>query len=425
MVITRGKGVFVYDEAGQEYLEAMAGLWCANLGFSDQRLIDAGTRQFQTLPFYHAFFNKSPQIDIELSEKLIQLAPVPMSKVLFACSGSESNDTAIKLVWYYNNALGRPEKKKIISRINAYHGVTIATASLTGLAANHQDFDLPIDRILHTDCPHFYRFGQPDETEADFATRLANSLEQLIQREGPETIAAFIAEPVMAAGGVIVPPATYFDKIQPILKRYDILFLVDEVVCGFGRTGNLFGCQTFNLQPDMITLAKGLSAAYQPISALLISEPIYQVLVQQSEKLGVFGHGFTYGGHPVAAAVALAALNVYEGDRIVEHVRQVSPRFQEGLRQFSDHPLIGEIRGIGLIAAVELVRDRHTKQPFDPAQQVGAYLVQRAQHHGLILRPRGDAIAMSPPLIINEAEIDLLLERFGKALDETWTWINA
>lgn len=420
LVITRGDGVFVYDEAGHSYLEGMAGLWCATLGFSESRLVEAGIQQLKTLPFYHTFYNKVPKIDAELADRLVRIAPGAMSKALFAGSGSESNDTALKLTWYYNNAIGRPNKKKIISRVNAYHGVTIATASLTGMVTNHLDFDLPIERVLHTDCPHLYRFGLPSETEEEFATRLARSLENLILKEGPETIAAFIAEPVMAAGGVIVPPETYFDKIQAVLKRYDILFIVDEVVCGFGRTGNLFGSQTFNIQPDMVVVAKGLSAAYQPISALLISERIYQVLLQQSEKFGMFNHGFTYGGHPVAAAVALEALKVYEERNIVEHVRQVSPRLQEGLRKFADHPLVGEVRGIGLIAGVELVSNKQTKEPFHPSLAIGAQVVRRAQEHGLILRPRGDTIAIAPPLIISEAEIDLLLERFDQALNETW-----
>jgi len=425
LVITRGDGVYVYDDEGRRYLEGMAGLWCASLGFSERRLAEAAYRQMCELPFYHSFAGKVPAIATELAERLIRIAPAGMGKVLFANSGSEANDTAIKLAWYVNNALGRPQKKKIISRKRAYHGVTIATASLTGLAFAHDDFDLPIERILHTDCPHYYRSAQPGETEEAFAARLAANLEQLILREGPDTVAAFFAEPVMGAGGVIVPPATYFDRIQPILRKYDILFVADEVICGFGRTGNMFGSQTFNLQPDMMTVAKALSAGYLPISATLVSNPIYDILVAQSDKLGIFGHGYTYSSHPVPAAVALEALRIYEERDIVAAVRRVGPRLQAAIRGYGAHPLIGEARGIGLIAAVELVRDKATRQSFEPKAGVAAHLVRRAQHHGAILRNMpGDIVAFSPPLIINDAEIDEMMACFGKALDDTWSMVK-
>src|SRR5215472_3067895 len=290
LVITRGEGVYVFDEQGNRYLEGMSGLWCASLGFSERRLAEAAYRQMLELPFYHSFAGKVPAISTELAERLIAIAPAGMGKVLFANSGSEANDTAIKLAWYVNNALGRPQKKKIISRQRAYHGMTIAAASLTGLSFAQTDFDLPIARFLHTDCPHYYRSGLPGESEEAYAARLAENLEQLILREGPDTIAAFFAEPVMGAGGVIIPPATYFDRIQPILRKYDILFVVDEVICGFGCTGNMFGSQTFALQPDMMTLAKALSAGYQPISATLVTNGLYDILLALSDKLGIFGH---------------------------------------------------------------------------------------------------------------------------------------
>jgi 4-aminobutyrate--pyruvate transaminase len=425
LVITRGEGVYVYDDEGRRYLEGMAGLWCASLGFSERRLADAAYRQMCELPFYHSFAGKVPAISTELAERLIRIAPEGMGKVLFANSGSEANDAAIKLAWYVNNAAGRPRKKKIISRKRAYHGVTVASASLTGLAFAHDDFDLPIERILHADCPHYYRGAQPRESEEAFAARLAKDLEQMILREGPDTVAAFFAEPVMGAGGVIVPPATYFDRIQPILKKYEILFVVDEVICAFGRTGNMFGAQTFNLQPDMMTLAKALSAGYQPISANLLTNDLYEILVAQSDKLGIFGHGYTYSAHPVPAAVALETLKIYEERDIVGKVRQVGPRMQAGIRSYADHPLIGEARGIGLIGAVELVRDKGTKQSFDPKAGVAAYLVRRAQHHGAILRNMpGDNVAFCPPLIISEAEIDEMMGCFGKALDDTWGMVK-
>jgi 4-aminobutyrate--pyruvate transaminase len=425
LVITRGEGVYVYDDEGRRYLEGMSGLWCASLGFSERRLAEAAYRQMRELPFYHSFAGKVPAIATELAERLIRMAPAGMGKVLFANSGSEANDTAIKLVWYVNNALGRPQKKKIISRQRAYHGVTVATASLTGLAFAQEDFDLPIARILHTDCPHYYRGAKAGESEEAFAARLADSLERLILREGPDTVAAFFAEPVMGAGGVIVPPATYFDRIQPLLKKYEILFVVDEVISGFGRTGNMFGAQTFDLQADIMTLAKALSAGYQPISASLMTNALYEILLAQSDKLGIFGHGYTYSAHPVPAAVALETLKIYEERDIVAQVRRVGPRMQAGIRSYGEHPLIGEARGIGLIGAVELVRDKATKQSFDPKAGIAAHLVRRAQHHGAILRNMpGDVVAFSPPLIISEAEIDEMMACFGRALDDTWTMVK-
>ena len=425
LVITEGKGVYVYDTAGKEYIEGLSGLWCTALGFGEERLVEAAAAQMRKLPYYHNFALKTGLPTVELAEKLLEIAPVPMSKVFFANSGSEANDTVIKLVWYYNNALGRPEKKKIISRIKGYHGVTVAAASLTGLPNNHRDFDLPIKNILHAPCPHHYRFGQEDESEEDFATRMAAELDKMIEDEGPETVAAFIGEPVMGAGGVIVPPASYWDKIQPVLKKHDVLLIADEVICGFGRTGNMFGCQTFGIKPDIMTMAKALSSAYLPISAVMISDKVYQAVADNSDKIGLFGHGFTYSGHPVSAAVALEALKIYEERRLVEHGRAVSPALQEGLRTFSDHPLVGEVRGIGLVAGVELVADKETKAPFDPAGKVGAYLGDRALEHGLIIRPLADCIAFCPPLIISEQQIADMVSCFGQALEDTAEWVAA
>jgi 4-aminobutyrate--pyruvate transaminase len=422
LVITRGEGVYVYDDAGNRYIEGLGGLFCASLGFSEERLVEAAVRQLRKLPFYHVFGGKSNEPGIELAERLIGLAPVPMSKVFFANSGSEANDTAVKLVWYYHNAIGKPQKKKIISRIRGYHGVTVASASLTGLPNNHRDFDLPISGILHTDCPGYYRFGKAGEGEEEFASRCAESLEALILREGPETVGAFIAEPVMVSGGCILPPRTYFEKVQKVLRRYDILLIADEVICGFGRTGNMFGTETYHLQPDMMTLAKQLSAAYQPISAIMINEKVYGAAVQESEKIGTFGHGFTYGGHPVAAAVALETLKIYEERKILDHVRSISPRFQEGVRQLGKHRLVGEARGVGLVAGLELVKDKETRENFAPADAVAAYVARRAQIHGVITRGLGDVVNLCPPLIINEDQIDDLLTRLRRALDDTLAW---
>jgi 4-aminobutyrate--pyruvate transaminase len=419
LVITEGDGVFVRDENGKSYLEGLAGLWCASLRFSERRLAEAAYRQMLKLPFHHTFAHKATDIGIELAEKLLSIAPAPMSKVFFVNSGSEANDTAVKLVWYYNNAIGRPRKKKIISRTKAYHGVTVAAASLTGLPNNHRDFDLPIENILHVECPHFYRFGLPGETEEAFASRMADSLEQRIVSEGAGTVAAMIAEPIMGAGGVLLPPATYWEKIQAVLRKYDILLIADEVICAFARTGEMWGSTLYDMTPDMIACAKALSSGYLPIGAVMVTEAIYAALVKESEKIGVFSHGFTYSGHPVSSAVALETLNIYEQDDILSHVRRVAPRMQAGLRKFADHPLVGEVRGVGLVGAIELVADKASRAPFPPAEAIGPYLAKRAHHHGLIVRPLGDSIAFCPPLIINEAEIDLMLGRFAKALDDT------
>jgi 4-aminobutyrate--pyruvate transaminase len=419
LVITRGKGVYVYDESGREYIEGLAGLWCAGLGFGEERLVEAAARQLRRLPYYHQFGSKAHDVAIDLAERLVRALPVPMSKVFFNNSGSEANETAIKLVWYYNNALARPRKKKIVSRLRAYHGVTLGAASLTGLHVSHRDFDLPIPQVRHADCPHLYRYGKPGESEEQFASRMAESLDQQIQREDPDTVAAFIAEPVMGAGGVIVPPRTYFEKVQAVLRKHDVLMIADEVICGFGRTGRMFGTETFAIQPDIMVMAKQLTSGYLPLSATAISEPIYQALVKQSEKIGIFAHGYTYTGHPAACAVALEVLQIYEERDMVGHVRRTSPRLLDGLRALADHPLVGEVRGVGLLAGVELVADKATKRPFDPPGSAGTLMVQRAQANGLIVRSLQDTVALCPPLIISDGEVDELLRRFTKALDET------
>ncbi len=425
LILEQGKGVYVYDDSGKEYIEGLAGLWSTALGFGDEELVEAATEQLRKLPYYHAFAGKSTGPLIDLSEKLLSMAPDAMSRVLLANSGSESNDTLVKLIWYYNNARGKPDKKKIISRIKGYHGVTVASGSLTGLPNNHRDFDLPIANILHTDCPHHYRFAEEGESEEEFADRLAASLDKMIQDEGPDTVAAFIAEPVMGAGGVIVPPATYFEKIQAVLKKYDVLMCADEVICGFGRTGNLWGCDTFNIQPDTMTVAKALSSSYLPISGLMVSQDIFDAMVSESEKIGIFGHGYTYSGHPVCAAIALKTLEIMERRNIVGHVQSVAPRFQQRLHAFADHPLVGETRGVGLIGGIELVADKSSKTSFDPAKAVGAYLAKRAEDHGLIIRALGDSIAFCPPLIMTNSEIDAMFDRAAKAFDETEAWVTS
>jgi 4-aminobutyrate--pyruvate transaminase len=425
LVLERAEGVYVWDTNGKRYIEGLAGLWCTALGYGNRELIEAAREQMAKLSFTHLFGGRSHEPAIALAERIKEIAPAPTSKVFFTNSGSEANDTQIKLAWYYNNARGKTKKKKIISRMRAYHGVTIATASLTGLPVFHADFDLPMARVLHADCPHYWRGAEPGESEEDYATRLARTLEQLIHREDPETVAAFIAEPVMGAGGIIVPPRTYFEKVQTVLAQYDIALIADEVICGFGRTGNWFGSQTFNIRPDAVSLAKAITSAYVPLGALTVSESVYQALVDESKKLGTFAHGFTCSGHPVACAVALKTLEIYERIQIVQHVQRVTPVFQTRLKALADHPLVGEARGVGLMCGLELVKKKATKESFDPRQGVGPKVVSFAEEEGLICRAiAGDTIGLCPPLVINGAEINLAFDALGRALDKAAAWVE-
>ena len=424
LVVERGDGAYVFDDGGKRYLEGMAGLWCASLGFSERRLADVAYEQMKTLPYYHTFNGRSHPASIDLAEKLIEIAPVRMSKVLFQSSGSEANDTAIKLVWYYHNAIGKPKKKKIIGRTKGYHGTTAASVSLSGQALMHADFDLPLDRFRHTEQPHYYKLAEEGESEEAFAARMAERLESLILAEGPDTCAAFFAEPVQGAGGVIVPPPTYFEKVQAVLKKYDVLFVADEVICGFGRTGNRWGSETFGLEPDMLPCAKALSASYMPISALMISEAVFDAMVAESDKIGIFGHGYTYSGHPVTSAVALETLRIYEDRDVLGHVRRVSPYFQSKIAALAEHPLVGDVSGVGLLAGLEIVRDKRTRESFDPAAKIGERIQGAALRHGLISRALGDRLALCPPLIIGEAHVDEIAGAVRSALDDVWAEVR-
>ena len=419
LVIEQGRGCHVTDIHGRQFIEGVSGLWSISLGFGQERLVEAARKQMEELSSYHAFRFKSHPRAIELAERLLALAPVPMSKVFFANSGSEANDTAVKLAWYFNHARGKPEKRKIIGRIGGYHGVTIGSGSITGLGRNHTDFGIPLPGFLHVACPHHRKYAADDETEEQFASRLAQELENLIIQEGPETVAAFFAEPVMGSGGVIVPPRTYFDRIQEVLRKYDVLFVVDEVITGFGRLGEQWGCEVFDLRPDMITCAKGLSSGYLPISAVLVSEPIYQACLAESGKIGVFGHGFTYSGHPVSAAVALATLDLYDELNILDRVRRSSRLLKDGLAELADHPLVGEVRGIGLLAGIEIVRDKATMAPFAPNLEAGLNLERHAEATGVILRALGDTLTASPPLVADDNIITAIVRAFRVALDKT------
>ena len=425
LTIKKGNGIYVYDENNNKYIEGLAGLWCVALGFNNKRLIKAANKQFKQLPYYHSFTGKVPLTTLQLSEELVKISPKSLTKVLYANSGSESNDTAIKMAWYYQNALGKTKKKKIISRYRGYHGVTVMSGSLTGMEYAHKGFDMPRDFVLHTDSPHYYKDALNQESSNRFVNRLLKNLEDLIIKEGSENIAAMILEPIQGAGGVIIPPDNYLKGVQKLLKKNDILLIVDEVICGFGRTGKMFGCDTFKIKPDMMVIAKGLSSGYVPISALLINDEIHGAISDFSSINKVFGHGFTYSGHPVAAAVALETIKIFEDENIIGHVQQISEKFNTKMEQLNDHSIVGNARSIGLIGAIELVKNKKNKTYFDPKIAIGTRIVKNAQRNGLIVRVlQGDIVALCPPLIINGKELDILFKKFNKSIEDTEVELN-
>ncbi|MBB2203056.1 aspartate aminotransferase family protein [Gluconacetobacter tumulisoli] len=412
LVIESGEGIYVFDNSGKRYIEAMAGLWSVAVGFSEPRLKEAACAQMDKLPYYHTFSYKTHGPSIELAEKLLELAPVPMSKVHFTSSGSEANDLTCKMVWYRSNALGKPDKKKIIGREKGYHGVTIAAGSITGLPLNHGSFDLPLDRMKHTSCPSYVHFGRPGETEAEFTRRMLQDLEDLIEREGPETIAAFWGEPVMGAGGVLIPPAGYWEGVQKILRKHDILLVADEVICGFGRTGKMFGCQSLGIEPDALVVSKQISSSYMPISAILVNDRFYQPIADESARIGSFGHGFTASGHPVAAAVALENIRIIEERDLVGNAAALSGQFKAGLEKLAEHPLVHSSRSLGLIGALEI-----HPWPDLPASTAAKAVAAMVEEEGVICRSVGEALCFCPPLIITGDQLDDLFAAVGRALD--------
>jgi 4-aminobutyrate--pyruvate transaminase len=418
LVIVRGDGIHVIDEQGRMYIEGMSGLWCASLGFSNRRLAEAAQHQFEELPYYHTFNHRVPAITARLAERIGELAPLPQAKVFFACSGSEANDSMIKMSWAYHRARGNPLKRKIIAHRKGFHGSTIMGATLSGLPNMHAAFGLPLDGVIHVECPHHYRHGLPGESQEAFRDRLIADLQQRIDTEGADTIAAFISEPIMGAGGVIVPPEGYFAAVQSLLAQHDILMLSDEIICGFGRTGRWFGHQTLGFQPDMMSCAKSLSAGYQPISCAVVSGKVYAELEEQSQQLNGFGHGFTYSGHPVAAAVAFEALDIYKEMDLPNHTLELGKVLHQELAALLDHPLVGEIRGIGLIAGLELVANKATRASFPTSVAIGAQVELAARTHGLVVRNMGDSIALAPPFIIDPAQIRELVARLTAALND-------
>ncbi len=418
LILEKGDGIYVYDKDGNKYIEGLAGLWCNALGFGNQDLVETAANQMQKYAYGSLFASKSHEPAIMLSEKLVEMSPYDSGKVFFGNSGSDANDTQYKLFTYLNNALGKPKKKKFLARKRGYHGITLASGSMTGIPANHKLFDMPIDGFFHTDTPHYYSEGQRDETESQFLDRIISNLQQLIEAEDPTTFSAMIAEPLIGAGGVLVPPQNYFPRVQEVLDQYDIPLISDEVVCGFGRTGNIWGLETFNMKPSSITIAKALSSGYMPISAVIIPDEIFEPVKNASNEIGVFGHGYTYSGHPVACAVALRTLEIYEETNLFTHAKEMSFGFQSYAHKLEKHEFVGEVRGVGMVAGIEFVENKETKKPFMPIGKMGQLVAKICQKNGLIVRAIGDTIAICPPLIITEEQMHQLFDILDSSIEE-------
>ncbi|ACM01568.1 aminotransferase [Cereibacter sphaeroides] len=419
VVLTHGKGPYIFDVHGRAYLDANSGLWNMVAGFDHPGLIEAAKAQYERFPGYHAFFGRMSDQTVMLSEKLVEVSPFARGRVFYTNSGSEANDTMVKMLWFLGAAEGHPERRKIITRVNSYHGVTAVSASMTGKPYNSL-FGLPLPGFIHVGCPHYWRFGQAGETEAEFTQRLARELEATIIKEGPDTIAGFFAEPVMGAGGVIPPSEGYFQAIQPVLKRYGIPLIADEVICGFGRTGNTWGCQTYDFMPDAIISSKNITAGFFPMGAVILGPELADRLQAASEAVEEFPHGFTASGHPVGCAIALKAIDVVMNEGLAENVRALTPKFEAGLAHLAENPNIGEWRGKGLMGALEAVKDKATKTPFPGDLSVSERIANSCTDHGLICRPLGQSIVLCPPFIMTEAQMDEMFEKLGAALKKVF-----
>ena len=420
-MIVEGSGARLTDIHGRSYIDGMAGLWCVNIGYGRPEIGETLRVHAEKLGYYHSFSSMGTDTPALLAERLIAMAPAGMSKVFYGCTGSDANDTQVKIVWYYNNVLGRPEKKKIIARNRGYHGVTVMSGSLTGLPGVHANFDLPLPMVRHTTAPHRLWEAEPGMSDEAFAQKLADDLERLIVAEGPETVAAFIAEPIQGAGGVLVPPAGYWEKVQAVLRRHDVLLIADEVITGFGRLGRWFGSDVFGIQPDLLTVAKGLTSGYVPLSACIVSEKVWRVLSDAAAEAGVFGHGYTYSSHPLAAAVAMTNLDLLEDEGLVAQAATRGEFLHRRLREeFANHPIVGEVRGQALIAALEFVQERSPAKAFDPSLKAAARVTRRCLELGLITRalPASDAISFAPPFVVSEEELDELVRTTRRAVDE-------
>ncbi len=426
-IIKKGSGIYIEDIEGVRSLDGFAGLYCVNVGYGRKEITDAISKQAEELAYYHAYVGHSHEPVIKLSERIVKSAGMGMRCIYYGLSGSDANETNIKLVWYYNNILGRKEKKKIISRQRGYHGSGIMTGSLTGLEVFQKHFDLPMSPILHTTCPHYYRFGIPGETEREFSQRCADDLEKLILAEGPETVAAFIGEPVMGTGGIIPPPEGYWAAIQKVLKKYDVLLIADEVITAFGRTGQYFGSHTYDIKPDLIAIAKGLTSAYLPLSGVIVGGKMWKVLEQGTDDFGALGHGWTYSAHPLCTAAANATLDIVDREDLPANAKNVGAFFQEKLQDtFGDHPLVGEVRGVGLMAALEFVSDKATKAPFETSKAIGPAVAAACLEEGLIARamPHGDILGFAPPLVVTKEEVEEIVSRSRRAVDKVYSTLT-
>jgi len=419
LVISHGKGIYVYDIHEKKYLDANSGLWNACAGFDHPGLIEVAQKQYSKFAGYHSLFGRLPEETLKLADKIIEVSPFDDGKVFFCNSGSEANDTMIKMLWMLNARKGKPNKRKIITRINGYHGVTLGAASMTGKPYN-SEFHLPLDGFIHADCPHYWKFGNQNESEEEFTLRMAKNLEDLILKEEADTIAGFVAEPVQGAGGVIPPSKNYFDLIQPILKKYNVPLIADEVICGFGRTGNLWGCDTYNIKPDIIISSKCLTAGYFPMGAVIVNKDFAEEFNSASEKAEEFPHGFTAGGHPVGCAIALKAIDVIMNEGLLENVKNVSPYFHERLQEFNEYEHIGETRGVGLMAALEMVKNKKTKEPFEGYLNMGDKVANMSIENGLICRPLGPAIVLCPQFIITKTQIDEMFDSLHSTLKQAF-----
>ena len=418
-IVTGGQGVYIEDRDGTRLLDAFAGLYCVNVGYGRTEIADAIAAQARELAYYHAYVGHGTEASITLAKMILDRAPAGMSKVYFGLGGSDANETNVKLVWYYNNILGRPEKKKIISRWRGYHGSGLMTGSLTGLELFHKKFDLPLAQVIHTETPYYFRRPDPAMSEAAFSAHCAAELEVLIEREGADTIAAFIGEPVLGTGGIVPPPEGYWAAIQDVLDRHDILLIADEVVTGFGRLGTMFGSDHYGIRPDIITIAKGLTSAYAPLSGSIVGDRVWKVLEQGTDETGPIGHGWTYSAHPIGAAAGVANLKLIDELGLVAHARSTGPYLIGALRDaLGSHPNVGDIRGEGLLAAVEFVADRDSRTFFDPADKTGPRIAAALTERGVIARamPQGDILGFAPPLCLTEREADIVVARTAEAV---------
>ena len=422
-IITGGKGIRIRDHAGKELIDAFAGLYCVNVGYGRPEIAEAISKQAHELAYYHAYAGHSNVPAITLAERILKWAPDGMRRVFFGLSGSDANETQVKLVWYYNNLLDRPAKKKIISRHRGYHGATVMSGSLTGLPSYHACFDLPVSGVLHTTAPHAYWSAPPGMSEADFSLRCAADLERMIVSEGPDTVAAFIAEPVLGTGGLVPPPQGYWEAIQPALKRHDVLLIADEVICGFGRIGTPFGCHRYGIEPDLITIAKGLTSGYLPLSAAVVGDKVWRVIESGSQRLGPFAHGYTYSAHPLCAAAANANLDIVESEGLVANAERSGSALLAALKErLGGHAHVGEVRGVGLLAAVEFVADRERRVRFEAAEKIGPRLAAACLQRGVIVRamPQGDVLGFAPPLVVSVADVHDIVDRVAAAVDDVW-----